>query len=213
VKIYIHGNCQGPALGELLSEACGPAVEVNSRGVHDIDLENESKDYIEDIRSADVVISQPVANNYRGTEILSTSWVRDNVKPGGQFLLFPVIYHRGQLPQSFTTIIHGDRMAYHDVHAVTYFLSGRSVDEFLDDTAKSDFLPADFVRSEAFLSTVELLRREASAPLDVRVSEIVTIYDGSRPTAIHGQSPCPGGLGGDGQPIVGAHETRRDNRT
>jgi len=174
LKIYVHGNCQAPTLGDLLAEACGASVEVVTRQVFSIDLEKEIEDYRRDVASADVILAQPVGENYRGTDILSTPWIRANARPDAKILTFPVVYHRGQLPQCFAmTAWHSGRLAYHDAHALDYFLQGKEADRFVDDTNTANFLPAGLVHAELSRTTLELMRREHAAAMDIRVSEVI----------------------------------------
>ena len=173
MKIHIHGNCQAPALAEILAQACGPAVSVTNRQVFNLDLEQkrEVDAYRQDIDSADVVITQPVADGYRGTQLLSTRWIREHVKPTAQVLVIPVVYHRGQLPQCFTlSDYHDGRLAYHDAHAIDAFLTGTGLESFLWETSRSDFLPEVFVQAELARTSIELLRREREANVDVAAS-------------------------------------------
>lgn len=173
MKIHIHGNCQAPALADILSQACGPAVSVTNRQVFNLNLDQkrEVEAYCQEISGADVIITQPVADGYRGTEILSTRWIREHAKPTAQVLLIPVVYHRGQLPQCFTlSDYHDGRLAYHDAHAIDAFLTGAGVEKFLWETSRSDFLPEVFVQSELARTSIELLRREREANVDVAAS-------------------------------------------
>lgn len=174
MRIYVHGNCQAPALADLIGQACGAAVDVISRQVYSIDLEAEGAAHINDVQTADVILTQPVAEGYRGTDILSTSWMRAHARKDAIFLVFPVIYHRGLLPQCYTLgDFHDGRLAYHDAHAVDYFLMGEDADSFVRATNRSDFLPESFVLSELSRTTLELLRRERALGVDVPVSDII----------------------------------------
>ena len=174
MRIYVHGNCQAPALADLIAEACGSAVEITARQVYSIDLEHEGAAYREDVALADVILTQPVADGYRGTDVLSTSWVRANARSDAQILVFPVVYHRGQIPQCFTLAdFHDGRLAYHDAHALDHFLRGESWETFLTNSSRSNFLPEAFVQSELAATTLELLRRERAGDVDINVSDII----------------------------------------
>ena len=174
MRIYVHGNCQAPALADLIAQACGGAVDVISRQVYSIDLEAEGAAHIHDVETADVILTQPVADGYRGTDILSTSWMRARARKDAIFLVFPVIYHRGLLPQCFTLAdYHTGRLAYHDAHALDYFLMGEGAEAFVRATNRSDFLPESFVLSELSRTTLELLRRERAFAVDLPVSDII----------------------------------------
>ncbi len=138
LKIYVHGNCQAPALGDLVAEACGNSVEVTTRQVFSLDLEKDVEGYRRDVMTADVILTQPVSENYRGVEFLSSDWIKVNARADATILTVPVIFHRGQLPQCFPmTSWHEDRLAYHDAHALDYFLNGKEADAFLDHAART----------------------------------------------------------------------------
>ena len=174
MRIYVHGNCQAPALADLIGQACGGTVDVVSRQVYSIDIEAEGAAHIRDVETADVILTQPVAEGYRGTDILSTSWMRARARKDAIFLVFPVIYHRGLLPQCYTLgDFHAGRLAYHDAHALDYFLMGEDADAFVRATNRSDFLPESFVLSELSRTTLELLRRERNFGVDLPVSDII----------------------------------------
>ncbi|HEX8472240.1 MAG TPA: WcbI family polysaccharide biosynthesis putative acetyltransferase, partial [Brevundimonas sp.] len=174
MRVYVHGNCQAPALADLIGQACGGAMDVVSRQVYSIDLEAEGAAHIHDVETADVILTQPVADGYRGTDILSTSWMRARARKDAIFLVFPVIYHRGLQPQCYTLgDFHAGRLAYHDAHALDYFLMGEDADSFVRATNRSDFLPESFVLSELSRTTLELLRRERALAVDLPVSDII----------------------------------------
>lgn len=158
-------------------------MDVVSRQVYSIDLEADGAAYIHDVETADVILTQPVAEGYRGTDILSTSWMRARARKDAIFLVFPVIYHRGLQPQCYTlSEFHAGRLAYHDAHALDYFLMGENADAFVAATSRSDFLPESFVLSELSRTTLELLRRERTLAVDVPVSDIIaTRLTGGQP--------------------------------
>lgn len=180
LNIYIHGNCQAPALSALISETMGENVLVTSNQVYSIDTETEKDNFTKTIKNADIIFTQPVSENYRDVEWLSSSWIRENCRQDATIITFPVIYHRGQLPQCFPlSRFHGGKLAYHDVHAIDYFLRGRTTVDFIADTSRSDFLSKEFVEAETWRSTLELMRRESQALVDIQASDIIALALGS----------------------------------
>lgn len=174
MKIYIHANCQGTALAKLMTECLPAGTQIKCGEVYSLDLETETRQYFQNIREADIIILQPVADGYRNVEFLASSWIEKNRASNSKLIRIPVIYHRGQLIHSFTmSDIHEGRLAYHDAHALEYFLAGKSLDEFLSETERSDFFSADFVRSECYITTSEIIRRESNSGCDVLVSDII----------------------------------------
>ena len=173
MRFYIHGNCQAPAMADLIREV-SPDLVVASREVFSLDLEADRDGYVEDISMADVIFTQPVSPGYRGVEWLGSDWLVSAAKPSAKIFTFPVVYHRGMLPQCFPLPgLYHSRLAYHDAHALDYYLRGRTAREFLADSSELDFLPARFILSEALESTLELLRRERAANVDAVVSDIL----------------------------------------
>lgn len=149
-------------------------TRISSRQVYSLDLIKHRDAYLCEVASADVILMQPVSENYRDVEWLSSDWVRANAKSSAKVLMFPVVYHRGQLPQCFPLgEFHSGRLAYHDAHAIDYFLRGKSAAEFVRDTATSSFLPATFVDSENLRSMLELLKREHAHAMDATVTDII----------------------------------------
>lgn len=173
MRIYIHGNCQAPAMASLIREVASDH-QVASREVFSLDLEADRDDFFDDISNADIIFTQPVSSGYRGVEWLGSDWIYSAAKSSAQIFTFPVVYHRGMLPQCFPLPgLYQSRLAYHDAHALDYYLRGRTVQEFLFDSSKIDFLPARFALAEALDSTLELLRRERAARVDAVVSDIL----------------------------------------
>lgn len=172
--IYLHGNCQATALALMMREILPPNYVIKNCEVFNVELEQGRETSIENIQQADIIITQPVSDNYRGVEYLSSSWLNKNRREQSRFITIPVIYFNGQTPNSFTLKeIHGAHLSYHDAHAIDYFLNGKTVDELIADTNASDFLPAEFVRSESFLSFTDLSRREKAFNCDINVSDII----------------------------------------
>lgn len=160
-------------MASLIREAA-PEHEVAFREVFSLDLDADRDAFFEDVSNADVIFTQPVSSGYRGVEWLGSDWLASNAKPSTKVFTFPVVYHRGMLPQCFPLPgLHHSRLAYHDAHALDYYLRGRTVQDFLRDSSKIDFLPVEFVLSEALDSTLELLRRERVAHIDAGVSDIL----------------------------------------
>ena len=98
-RLVVWGNCQAPALANILSQSQGlrqdfsvfkvPAVhEVSARQVPTL---------MRVIRNTDVLITQPVRSNYRSLPI-GTSDIRTALAPTARVLTFPSIYFRGFHP-------------------------------------------------------------------------------------------------------------------
>ena len=164
-------------LARFLSEV-SPEGVVAAREVHAIKAGHETLAYERDIRAADVILSQPIKDDYRKSEgfsSLSLEWIRENKRPGSTLITFPSIYYRGYQPQSFA--IHPIKvfpsLVYHDAHLINMYIDGVTAVEAAYRCQDRDFLSPDFVRAEADASLANLAKREADENVDVTVSDII----------------------------------------
>ncbi|WP_336488258.1 WcbI family polysaccharide biosynthesis putative acetyltransferase [Methylobacterium nigriterrae] len=174
MRVYCHGNCQASALGWLLAEI-KPNWTIKSREVHNFDIlqPTQFEQYCDDIRSADIILSQPVSDNYRGVDFLSLSWLKAHKRPDGQLCVFPSIHYRGYNPQIFGLGIEAYKIGYDDVHIADMYASGLSVEECHDRITSPMFFTRAFVLSEAMTNLRELIRREDVTGSHARVSPIL----------------------------------------
>jgi hypothetical protein len=175
MRIYIHGNCQASAVGWMLREA-RPDLVIKSREVHTVDL-NSRADldlYEDDVRGADLILTQPISETYRNVEIFSLKWLRNNKQPHAPLLVFPSIHFRGYNLQSFALDVPGHIMDYHDVHVADMYSSGLSAEACHDRITSPTFFTKAFVLSEVLACLRELVRREEACRADARVSPILS---------------------------------------
>lgn len=174
MNVYIHGNCQALALVELMREVASETLQIDGRACYQTDLDQGLQDHIAAVRSADIIVHQPISDGYRGVQELSLGWARENTRPDAILVEFPVIHHSGQMPQIFTLgEFTGDRMEYHDAHAIDYFLRRLPAEAFVADMLSADFLPSDFARSEAFGATLDLMRRESISSSGITSADLI----------------------------------------
>jgi hypothetical protein len=174
MRVYVHGNCQASAIGLMLQEA-RPDWDIVSREVHTFDVADPGniEAYQEQVSGADLILAQPISDDYRGVEFLSLSWIRANKGPGSMLRVFPSIYFRGYNPQSFDLHMDGHLMDYHDVHVADMFLAGIEPEECHERIASPSFFTQDFVLAEFFQSLRNLTQREQSTGVDARASSII----------------------------------------
>lgn len=178
MRIYIHGNCQGPAIASLMREVLPDDITVLARPCFSIS-DDEMPAFRHDIETADAIACLPIGPAYRGMPELSWDSVRLSAKPSARVIDIPIVYHQGQLPQLFALGAYScGVLSYHDAHAIDYFLAGRPPSEFIDDTGTTDFLPADFVISEAQRSHAELVAREDALFFGPRASDLIDLTRG-----------------------------------
>lgn len=98
MKICIYGNCQAAPIKHMLYEKLrGHDVELLTlKAVHLI-KPHEVEQIHEQVRSADVLISQRVSDNYWGMP-LGTDQLAQLLKPNGRLIVIPSAYFDGYFP-------------------------------------------------------------------------------------------------------------------
>lgn len=177
MRIYVHGNCQAPALAEILKQAL-PGACIDAIQVH-LFTSEDAPGHLERLANADLLLLIPLAPTYRG-EAIGSSWMAENRKPGASVLMWPSIYFRGDQPASFTV---GDLMSesapYVDGTVVAEFLAGAPLPPPSDSE----------IRTIAEGSLAELCRREQEGGL-VPISDMIA-EDYGRRKVFHTVSPDP----------------------
>lgn len=178
MHVHIHGNCQSTPLRKILEE-CKPEWRVTNREVHSIDLSTEIPDYEEEIKSANVIMAQPIANNYRGEPRLSSTWIRENKRPDAKLVTFVPMYFRGYCPETgYLTGLQNFRSPYFDYNIVEAYLCGSPAEDIASQMTRDDFYSRKFVRRHVTSSIDEMRRRESDARADLVISDLVA--DGYR---------------------------------
>lgn len=180
MRLAIHGNCQAGALGDLFAQAC-PSWRIEAFQVHLMDLERDLAAYAAAICSADVILSQPVSEVYRGCEMLSHAWVKAHARPGAAFITFPVMYFQGDHPLQAGLAV-GDRtfpgymFETTNLLLVQGFLEGRPRDAVIAEMLDPNCLPRAGLAAAAEASLELLREREARARVDLPISGFIAAW-------------------------------------
>jgi hypothetical protein len=85
MKILIYTNCQGWAIKETLG--VDPQMHTTTYiPCHDTDIIND--EFTKLVRESDIIITQPIRDNYREKTYLSTSYIIENAKHDCKIILF-----------------------------------------------------------------------------------------------------------------------------
>lgn len=84
MKVLLYGNCQTWAISQIIQHS---NVEIKNVQCHSTLL--TKKEFDCEIKSADVIITQPIRENYRDKKYLSTSYVTKNANKNAEIILFP----------------------------------------------------------------------------------------------------------------------------
>ena len=84
MKVLLYGNCQCWAILQIIQH---PDIKIKNVLCHSTDL--TKKEFDKEIKFADIIITQPIRENYRNKEYLSTSYVIKNANKNAEIILFP----------------------------------------------------------------------------------------------------------------------------
>lgn len=174
----IYGNCQAAALRTYLQKNSAFASTYRVIDIKPVHLlTQEDIPYIDQVVSeTDLLIYQPVSDNYKGIYQLSTRYLIDRLKPGCRQISFPVAYFTGYNPE-VTYLRDGNGaniskpFVYHDINILRLFDQGKSGREILEIIQDDDFYTAAAAEKQ-FNDTMDRLKsREAG--LDIKLSEFI----------------------------------------
>ena len=171
MKVHIHANCQAIPLAGMLKEV-QPDWDISYFEAHTADIIERIDEHHTRIRTADLVISQPIHKGYRERTDLSIDWIRENVRRDATLLVFPSLHFTGHHPELDGLPLAGiplpsSLLAAHliasgqtPIIALRYLLS----DELLRDTD---------IEAEIQLSLDEMRRREVDDRMDIQITSFV----------------------------------------
>lgn len=179
MRLYFYGNCQMTVLGQMLLEQ-HPEYMVTSCDISSLSpvvTAEEVERHLDNLRAADVVVSQPVSE-YRGKVELSIQALRDTLPARVTLLTMPSIVFEGQ-HGAFTYAggrLSGYHMPYHNSHTIEMALRGYDWNDICTLQNAAEFYTATFVRSGIDASLATLSYRETSQTTDIRVSPLLDEY-------------------------------------
>jgi hypothetical protein len=169
MRVYVHGNCQAPAIASMISDQF-PDWNVSSYEIFNKAIIDEIDRYHELVNTSDIIISQPIHDGYRNREDLSLSWVKSTAKPDAALVVFPSMHFDGQLIGWRSVSMMGYGMPYHDMLQFHLAAAGVSSDRITAILLDEDLHTEAFILKEIELAIGEIQRREAMDHIDVPLS-------------------------------------------
>ena len=189
MRVYVHGNCQAPAIASLIGDQF-PDWEIASYEVFTDKITDEIETYRDWVTNADIIISQPVHDGYRDRDDLSLKWVRASAKPGAMIVVIPSLFFDGQLVGWKSVSFPGYGMPYQDMLVLHCAALGLGANRISAIVLDEELYPELFISEEIRLSIAEMRRREASDEIDVRISPFLERYGDVRPLFHVINHPC-----------------------
>jgi hypothetical protein len=168
MDVHVHANCQAIPIAGMLREAY-PDWNVTWFEAHGPEIINRFDEHCARIKSADLVISQPIHAGYRGREELSVDWVRANIRSGATLLVFPSLHFSGHHPGL-------DGLALPSVPFLSNLLAahlvacGFSPEQTVQLLLSEDLLRDTEIEREIHEALEETRRREVDDRIDILIS-------------------------------------------
>ena len=89
--ILYYGNCQVDSLMNILITDCRRCIPCWLTDITEID-------FLKVLHESDVVVTQPIASDYRGKYYLSTEYIIKNCKPRTKIIIFPSLHFEFYYP-------------------------------------------------------------------------------------------------------------------
>ncbi len=143
--------------------------------VHADPIITQNEDYRAAIRGADIILTQPIHEGYRGRQDLSTDWVKAEAKPGCIIVTIPAMHFEGHHP-GFGGLGFGDLC--NSALVAHLVAAGVPPETAIDILLSPDLFDADFVRGEIESSIAETVSRDSRDAIDIPMSPIAGYLHG-----------------------------------
>ena len=174
----IYGNCQAAALRTYLQNNSTFVSAYRMIDIKPVHLLSKADiPYLDQVASeVDLLIYQPVSDNYKGIYQLSTRYLKERLKPECRQISFPVAYFTGYNPEvTYLRDVNGANVTkpsvYHDINILRLFDEGKSNWEILEIIQDDDFYTVPSAKKQFTDTLVSLQFREKE--LDLKLSEFI----------------------------------------
>jgi len=161
MKILFYGNCQIEAICKTLN------LNSNKYEICVIKCYEDNiiqKDFTDKLNTTDILITQPISDNYLGKEYLSTNYVLRNCNPECKVIILPSCYFDFYyFDCNLNRKIGSTATGYHYTNMIECYKQGKSVDYYLEH----------FVNNPHFKSKEELekIADKSITELDARYND------------------------------------------
>ncbi len=144
----LYGNCQSDALKIYLKNIAKFCQQYKILDLPAVHLLNQShvKQLQKHCKKLDLLIHQPISDNYKNTPELSTNYIKSIIPSSCKVISFPVCYFNGYNPEliSFKSL-NGQPVnaftSYINSNIIKNYAQGTSIQESLDSYNNPDYIP------------------------------------------------------------------------
>jgi hypothetical protein len=178
-KCLLYGNCQAEAMKFHFSkiESFNDKYEIQQiKPVHFLTSE-DVPELLKKIEETDLLIHQPISDNYKGLKELGSNFLKSKMKNGSVALSFPSIYFKGYNPEmiglkNFNKTNYQGPFSYYDGQLMYEVFTGdQDVNSLISKINDESYFCKEKV-IKAFNDSLNTLKQREKG-LDLTVSDII----------------------------------------
>jgi hypothetical protein len=141
IQILFYGNCQTFAVKETL---CLPlnAYKIIHISCHTTDINKE--EFTNTIKHSKIIVTQPIHNNYRNKDYLSTNFIIENANPECQIIIFDScrfdFYYVDLTYKQFNNDILNEPIDYHYDKMIECYKNNHSIEYYTKTVVNNEEL-------------------------------------------------------------------------
>lgn len=159
MNILIYGNCQGFAVKETLGLSLYNSVIYIP--CYNTELVDDA--FTEHIENSDIIITQPIRENYRGKEYLSTLYIITHAKPECKIILFDSchfdFYYFDLTYKWLDTSVFKEPHDYHYNGIIETYRNKQPIDNYIDNYVNNITLKTPIELEELATKSLDELKR------------------------------------------------------
>lgn len=132
INIFFFGNCQSGAILNLLN------LDKKKYNIyHEICHKTEilKNDFLNIIKKSDIIITQPIKDNYREKDYLNTNFIIKNSNEITKIIIFDSCYFNFYYPDltyiNFNNSLLNEPIPYHYSNMINFYKDKKSIDEYI----------------------------------------------------------------------------------
>ncbi len=159
-QFLFYGNCQVFSVLKTLSLPKNYSIS----HVECFSTNITESDFLNIIKKSDIIITQPINDNYRNLPHLSTKFILDNKSENCIVIFFDSCYFNFYYPDLTYKTINDELLTtpshYHYNKLIEYYNNKKTIEEYMNDVVNNvDFLECEYLVEMANNSLSELLNR------------------------------------------------------
>lgn len=180
-KYTIIANCQGIVLQQFLQTNKFFVIEYEYIYYNPIQIisKEEIDNFYKIIDKLDLLIIQPIDDNYKNYYKYSTKSILKNLRKDCKVIMFPSIYFTGYYPNIVHDYIKEINIVVHDINIIKKFINSKDKESFIKDCIDiindPNFYSKEFINNNINTSLKELENIETNANINYKPHNFIKI--------------------------------------